>query len=814
MLHLLREHRLLRLFARSLLPLLLLETLHLALESQLSLIGTVERWAFVVSVLLAGHWLAGFIDWLHRPAGLLLGAAALLTLVMLQSHLLLAAWVLLGYFFLLLFSLDSLLLARLPARWGWGIHGFCAFLAGVVPVVFVQVESRFADEEFFVILEVCVLALLWLMLRSVAEWQRVHTVAISHPDQPPVRPWILPLALLVACVIGGAGTIGAYQQSFYPEQAPPYSGISASAPFLCDAVEPAPSEYEGIQVFENLLAQVAANPAKAVPEYGMLALGTGDRFWRELFREEILAEAAQGRFAHAANSVKWIQYQAGLRAYYLARVNDHYPDLFTSADRSLLFAWMADINRRAQTVEWVDWMYGLAFSKFPEGLYENQENGAGLLSLLQANGMNDPSLSSSNVDYLRRNQRGWFARFRNTDDTFLYQAEWITNAYFQSFFQDESDPLKKRFSFEWLLFQALPDGAFPSYNHVGRPSLAGIAYLGALLLNDPHYLWLAGQALDKAAADGVLVFAQPGAEYPVQLVGRSPSTGSCLLYGDSGLPNQLGPLAPDKIIFRNSWSSGSTYLSLNLRFSGWHRYKATNDIIQLDWRGPLVVERTKGQPLRWLPVGRSLLRDKRIGRENLNGLLIEKSGLSAILYNLTGMGSPWAQDPPYYAEVVDFQIGDDLDWSHTRLSEWRGWQHDRWVYVYQNDGPIAVVDRAEGPAGQQSALSWHLATSGNVVADTRRIQLRDGADPVELVLIPLGNPDEAQIESKRAEDQLDLTYQQASDGSLAVVSLFLLGDWRGAQVELENGSASQLLRITQGSQTISLPIPSMTKKLP
>ena len=815
MLHLLLEQRLLRLIALSLLPFLLLETLRLALESQLSVIGTLDRWVFIVLVLLVGHWLPILTQWQHRPTGLLLSAAALLTLVVLQSRLMLAAWVLLGYFFLLLFSLDSLLSARISARWRWGIHGLCALLAGVIPVVFVQVESHFADEEFFVVLEGCVLALLWLVLRFVGDWHRVHAVAIdSHSAKLPNRPCILPLALFVACTSGGASTIWAYQHSFYPEQAPQYSGVSASAPFLCDSVEPASREYEGNQVFENLLAQVAANPAKAVPEYGMLALGTDDSYWRELFREQILAEAAQGRFAHAANSVKWIQYEAALRAYYLVGVDKKYPDLFTSADRSLLFRWMAEINRRALTVEWVDWMYGLAFAKSPEGPYENQENGAGLLSLLQASGMNDPSLSSGNLDYLRRNQRGWFARFRNTDDTFVYQLEWITNAYFQALFQDELDPVKKRLSFEWLLVQALPDGSSPSYNHISRPSLAGIAYLGARLLNDPHYLWLAGQALDNAAAEGALVFAQPGAEYPVQLVGRSPGTGSCLLYGESGLPNQVGPLAPDKIVFRNSWSTTSTYLLLNLRFSGWHRYKATNDIIQLNWRGPLVVERTKGQPLRWLPVGRSLLRDKRIGRENLNGLLVEKSGLTAIVYNLIGMGSPWAQDPPYYAEVVDFQTGDDLDWSHTRLSEWRGWQHDRWVFVYQHDGPVVVIDRAVGPAGQQSALNWHLATSEKLAADTRRIQLRGGVDPVELVLVPLDNPDGAQIQSQRTEDQLDLTYRQTPDGSLDVVSLFLLGDWVGAQVELENVSALQTLRITQGSQTISLPLPSMTKQLP
>ena len=146
MLHLLLEQRLLRLIALSLLPFLLLETLRLALESQLSVIGTLDRWVFIVLVLLVGHWLPILTQWQHRPTGLLLSAAALLTLVVLQSRLMLAAWVLLGYFFLLLFSLDSLLSARISARWRWGIHGLCALLAGVIPVVFVQVESHFADE--------------------------------------------------------------------------------------------------------------------------------------------------------------------------------------------------------------------------------------------------------------------------------------------------------------------------------------------------------------------------------------------------------------------------------------------------------------------------------------------------------------------------------------------------------------------------------------------------------------------------------------------------------------------------------------------
>ena len=77
------------------------------------------------------------------------------------------------------------------------------------------------------------------------------------------------------------------------------------------------------------------------------------------------------------------------------------------------------------------------------------------------------------------------------------------------------------------------------------------------------------------------MFAQPGAERPLDLAGESPHVGSCLLYGDSGLPTQVGPLAPDKIVFRDGWTPGAAYLLLNLRFSGWHRYKATNTITLL-----------------------------------------------------------------------------------------------------------------------------------------------------------------------------------------------------------------------------------------
>ena len=285
-----------------------------------------------------------------------------------------------------------------------------------------------------------------------------------------------------------------------------------------------------------------------------------------------------------------------------------------------------------------------------------------------------------------------------------------------------------------------------------------------------------------------------------------------MLYGDSGLPNQVGPLAPDKIVFRDGWSPGSTYLLLNLRFTGWHRYKATNTVTLLYQNGPLAADALDGEPFTWLPVGRSIFRDKRVPRENLNGLLIERSGMSAVLYVLTGVGGPWAQDPPHYAEVVAFETGDELDWSHTRLVDWRGWQHDRGVYFYHNGVPIVVVDEAEGPPGAQAALAWHLSGEGIVepvlseAEGGRRIRLRGGDDPAEVILAPVGSEGRLEVaDGKGGDSRLYVVYYAPADGRLRAVTLFLLDRWAGAEVEVKREESA--LWIVQGERGIILPLP-------
>ena len=325
---------------------------------------------------------------------------------------------------------------------------------------------------------------------------------------------------------------------------------------------------------------MGADPRAGVAEDGMLALATADRARAGAFRRRLLDEASREIFSRRGETKYW-QFEASLRAYYYPRVRDAFPGLFSPEDERRVAAWFAAINRRALSPGLDDAIYALAFRKAPEGPYENQENGAGLLALLEAGGLAAPELAARNRAYLDRVPRGWEARFRNNDDSYGYQPEWIDNAYYRSLRSGRLPFDAARRSFEWLLLQAEPGGRPPDYNAAVPPMLPGSAYLGALLTRDPTLLWLAGRSVRAFERAGLALPAQPGAERALDATGVSPTAGSCLLFADSGLPNRVGPLAPDKVVLRDGWSESSLYLLLNLRFSGWHRYRATNAIVRV-----------------------------------------------------------------------------------------------------------------------------------------------------------------------------------------------------------------------------------------
>jgi hypothetical protein len=244
---------------------------------------------------------------------------------------------------------------------------------------------------------------------------------------------------------------------------------------------------------------------------------------------------------------------------------------------------------------------------------------------------------------------------------------------------------------------------------------------------------------------------------------------------------------------------------INLRFTGWHRYKATNSITLLYQGGPLVNEITKAQPFRWLPIGRSLFRDKRIPRENLNGLLIEKTGLSAVLNNLTGIGSSWAQDPPFYAKVEKFESSLVVDISQTSLENWHGWEHDREIY-FHHDGPIVVVDKARGPKDQRAAISWHVI--GYNLSYDHRFQLTGGVYPAEMLMIT-NESDKAQLNIKQHADEgenLGVQYLTEKSGQLSLITIFLINDWIGADASINYETGQPVLEIVKVNKFYQQPL--------
>ena len=679
--------------------------------------------------------------------------------------------------------------------------GLLAFGAAGATIAAVEVESRFAHEELFAAAEALLLAAVWLVLRTALPRSRSDGASAFARRGPSARPGLLAAILLVAAATGLAAAISRYQASFSDPDPPGFAGVSAARPFRCGTAPPDPEAFGGPEVLEAILDRVAANPAGSAPEEGMLALARSDGRRAAAFHAALLSEAARGEYSRGGDTKYW-QYEAALRAYYYPRVRAAFPGLFSPSDERRLAAWFAAINRRALSRGADDAIYALAFRKRPEGPYENQENGAALLSLLEAGGLAAPDLAPENRRYLDREPRGWDARFRNNDDSDGYQSEWITNAYAQSLRTGRRPPERMRRSFEWLLLQAAPDGAPPDYNPAVPPALPATAYLGAILRNDPELLWLAGRSARTFARKGLALPAQPGVERPASFAGRSPDAGSCLLFADSGLPNRVGPLAPDKVVFRDGWRPDDGYLLVNLRFAGWHRYRGTNAIVRVSRGEPLVEER-RGAPNPWVPLERRLFRDKRIPRENVNGLLVEADGLAGALARLSGFGGPFAQDPPRFAAVEAFDPGGEIARSRTAITGWRGWTHRRSV-LFARGGPIVVLDRADGPANRSAAIVWHAVGRG----ETTPGRLALGASgSAELLLLPLDPPGGTiRIAARRGERAREVRYEPRRDGGLRLASVFLTGSWRGARVSLRKMGAGQALEIDAPSRRVAFPL--------
>jgi len=635
------------------------------------------------------------------------------------------AWLLvITWFTALLLLSRQLHLARFTKRYSqalWHLAIWCgtALTAGVGLSTFNAILSHFAEEEFFIAVSGAFLSLFWLLLALGCHLICARpTPLFTNITQP---KWTVPItiaSLMLIALVTIPWTLKRYQRSFFPLAAPTYTGISDQNPFLCEQITEPPQPIFGDKINQTLISLLKAAPHKDTLTWGSLALYSGNATYANEFRRHLLQEAAQNLYTSPAHSIKWGQYEAALRLNQLELINVAFPTLFSDTEWQSLRSWFAQINQRAMTVEWVDGLYAAAYGKQPEGPYENQEIGAGLLAVLMNNGFAAAELIPQNEAYLDQIPLGWDMIFRNTDDSYSYQDVWLANAWwidrYRQHTSESSDTTQRNkvLSLRWALILSMPDGATLSYNVEWEAQMLTTYLFGAALLNNPELSWVAGKTLQRLEDEGEFV---RGGLVMAPLVlpdGQKPDIGSCLVYGNSGVPTAKGPLAPDKVVLREGWSDDALYALVNLRFTGWHRYKATNTLPLLYQNGPLVSERWTSQRYWWLPSGRNAFRDKRVPREYLNGLLLPKLGLPELLWRITAMGGPWLQDPPSYATVDTFFTSNLVDMSTTTLENWRGWKHKRTIYLV-DDGLVMIADEAATDhVSKPASTIWHVNGRG------------------------------------------------------------------------------------------------------
>jgi len=480
---------------------------------------------------------------------------------------------------------------------------------------------------------------------------------------------------------------------------------------------------------------LAAKNNKTIDILGSLYLLSKNDASGNSFKESLLRDANNDKYIGtegADSSFKFWQFDAMIRGYYYLEALKKNPHLFNASENKILLEWFRRINDEAFKVSWVDLVYGLEMKKIPDGPYANQEIGIGLLSVLSEI-MKDEYLDiyTKDMDYINATARGWKYNFRNPDDGIVYhQSTWIKNAYVMARYGQQEGLIgnNSRRSFEWILLQWPPNGMSPAYNMPFDYTPYDVMFLGSQIFNDGRYLWLANKMLNdemlnyNRTADSVLMTGSLNDS----LVPIKPTVGSCYIEGTTGLAQSPGLLRPDKIVLRNGWNYDSLYALLNLRFSGWHSYKATNSLVTVMYGKPFIVEGLSYKLFSWLPRGKAVLRDKKIDRYDLNTLQIKKTGFQEAIYEITGFDSPWFQDTPRFADVVLINTTPIADYSMTKVSDWHGWDHYRTMILVKDEGEpfLIVADCARSLSPGETRITWHL--KGNATTYGPSVMLTNG----------------------------------------------------------------------------------------
>jgi len=616
-----------------------------------------------------------------------------------------------------------------------------AYIGGVAAAIFVclafVLRINFSIDEGYFLLTTLLMSLIGatigvIIIMSAVAWNltfkneaNLFSENISISKKRKIAPSFIIFLLLLITAFNYWETMGLNEVSKL-QLGDNYKDI-----FICSNLSTA-NEINDFTYNKSEIVKFLENkPKKRIDMFAILYLLSNNDKYAQEFKNALLNEAKNQKFIGISGSVKAWQYEAMIRAYYYLLLTEKNPLLFNESEKELILEWFKKINEQVFKISWVDCIYGFLFKKIPDGPYENQEIGTGLLAVLsEVLKEKYPDLSERDIEYINNFGVGWRGNFRNPDDGIVYhQQVWIKNAYMMAKYGGQNEYLlsnNSRNSFEWILLQWPPNGMSPAYNIPAEYTPFDIMVMGAYLFNDGRYLWLAERMLDDEVKNiNREIDYIVGLEYwNDSLIPVKPTVGSCYIKGTTGIAQRPGPVKPDKIVFRDGWDNDSLYALLNLRFYGWHSYKATNAFISIMYGGqPFVVEELPLKHHSWLPKAKADSRDKKIDRTMLNGFQIEKTGLERIIYEITGFGSLWSQDPPKFAELITFNSTSFIDYAITRILDWHGWTHDRVSVLVKGDYFI-VLDHAKGDNKKKVALTWHL--KGNIEFTSNGIKLTQG----------------------------------------------------------------------------------------
>lgn len=351
----------------------------------------------------------------------------------------------------------------------------------------------------------------------------------------------------------------------------------------------------------------------------------------------------------------WNQYLFSTRLYYLYLLRNKFSSV-REINQSLIDSYFSEKVHFLLDDTLSSNYFRFYYKRDVGGFYQNQENGMGLIAIYLLNYPNDSRVEELNSLFIE-NARGWKDSWKNFDDSIYYQNIWIQNAYFMCLYNssycDEGN-IKRSFDFIYDIYNGNMSSI--SFNSISTASYPNLFSLGFGLTEDTKYIYTRDEMfkdilnynfIDSPNLIGIESWIDYNKTFSV-------SDQSCVIFSSAGIPGVKEEIMPDKAILRNSQGD---YVLVNLRSSGWHRYKGTGGIYFLTENGAVEISHySNTQSFSFLPSGRALNRDLKLRKELFSSNVTKDQTIYGAISNLFGLGSRFDQRTESFVENLTFDL--------------------------------------------------------------------------------------------------------------------------------------------------------------